>query len=211
MVLARLYLVPAELHILATDEESASALGAVAERRHFELFVGPADDVLARYCQCARRFSLDRIIRATGDNPLISHELASMLLARSVGQEADYMTFAGLPVGMGVELVLTEALFRAEAEARAPAEREHVCPYLYGHPELFIVEREPAPREFRFPQARVTVDTRADYEAMLKIYGALYSGSPISTASVISYLKKESLLSDDVPRSDRPGNGGGAR
>lgn len=194
-VLARLALVPSAVHVLATDEASAEALGPVAARRGFELLVGPAEDVLARYCLAIRRFGMARVIRATGDNPLVNHELARGLLEWAGAQALegrdppDYAAFAGLPLGMGVELVSSSALLRAEAEASAADEREHVCPYLYRHPTLFAIARPEAPAAWAFPEGRVTVDTPGDYERVLGIYGALYSGSPIPSLEVLRYLR----------------------
>jgi spore coat polysaccharide biosynthesis protein SpsF len=187
--MARLALVPADVRVLATDEASAAALEPAARRGGFELLVGPAEDVLARYCLAIRRFGIDLVVRATGDNPLVSQELASLLLERRAAHPSDYAGFLGMPLGMGVELVGAEALLRAEAEARGPEEREHVCPYLYGSPELFRVDRPDAPSEYRMSGASVTVDTVADYEAVLRIYGVLYDGSPIPSAAVLGYLR----------------------
>jgi spore coat polysaccharide biosynthesis protein SpsF len=187
--MARLALVPADVRVLATDEASAAALAPAARRGGFELLVGPAEDVLARYCLAIRRFGIDLVVRATGDNPLVSQELASLLLERRAAHPSDYAGFLGMPLGMGVELVGAEALLRAEAEARGPEEREHVCPYLYGSPELFRVDRPDAPSQYRMSGASVTVDTVADYEAVLRIYGVLYDGSPIPSAAVLGYLR----------------------
>lgn len=184
-VMTRLSLVPVDIRILATDESSAEHLAPFAERNGFELVVGPAEDVLARYCIAARRSGADLVLRATGDNPLVSYELATLLLERRKTVDADYMTHSGAPLGMGTELVDAEALFRAEVEAQLPEEREHVCPYLYTHPELFDIDRQEAPQEFRDPGLRVTVDTRDDYESVLRIYGSLYDGDPIPSNKVI--------------------------
>jgi spore coat polysaccharide biosynthesis protein SpsF len=187
--MTRLSLVDADLRVLATDEASAEALAPAARRRGFELLVGPAADVLGRYCLAIRRFGLDVVVRATGDNPLVSHELASLLVERAAAQPSDYAGYLGMPVGMGVEVVAAEALLRADAEARESREREHVCPYLYDHPELFRIDRPEAPEGYLLPEARVTVDTREDYESVLRIYGALYSGEPIPTLSIIDHLR----------------------
>jgi spore coat polysaccharide biosynthesis protein SpsF len=192
--MARLALVRADLRVLATDEASARALSPAAERRGFELLVGPAEDVLARYCLAIRRFKPDLVVRATGDNPLVSHELASLLLERRAARPSDYAGYLGMPVGMGVELVASEALIRAEAEASEAPEREHVCPYLYSHPELFRVDRPEAPAEYLLPGASVTVDSAADYEAVLRLYGALYDGRPIADSAALAYLRGRMAL-----------------
>jgi spore coat polysaccharide biosynthesis protein SpsF len=186
----RLSRVPAEARVLATDEKSARELAPAALRRGFELLVGPEEDVLARYCLAIKRFKADLVIRATGDNPLVSYELASLLLERRASRPSDYAGFLGMPTGMGVELVAAQALLRAEAEAREQHEREHVCPYLYNHPELFSVDRPDAPAEYHLPGAGVTVDTAADYESILRLYGALYDGNPLPDESILSYLRE---------------------
>jgi spore coat polysaccharide biosynthesis protein SpsF len=188
--MARLSLVgAASLRVLATDEASAPALAPAAERRGFELLVGPAEDVLARYCLAIRRYGPELVVRATGDNPLVSFELAALLIERRRARASDYAGYVGMRLGMGVELVSSEALLRAEAEAREPSEREHVCPYLYRHPELFRVDRPEAPAAYLAPGARLTVDTAADYESMLRLYGALYDGRPIPSAAALEYLR----------------------
>jgi spore coat polysaccharide biosynthesis protein SpsF len=187
--MAALALVKAELRVLATDEASAEALSPAAERRGFELLVGPADDVLARYCLAIKRYAIDRVVRATGDNPLVSYELANLLVARAAELPSDYSGYLGMPLGMGVEVVAAEALLRAEREAHLAREREHVCPYLYDHPELFRIDRPDAPSEYLLPEARVTVDTREDYDSVLRIFGALYSGEPIPALSIIDHLR----------------------
>jgi spore coat polysaccharide biosynthesis protein SpsF len=187
--MARLALIGADARVLATDEASAFALEPAARRRGFQLLVGPSEDVLARYALAIRRFGIDVVLRATGDNPLVSQELAAVLMERRSSLPSDYAGYLGMPVGMGVELIAAEALLRAELEARAPGEREHVCPYLYGHPELFRVDRPQAPSEYLLAGASVTVDTEAEYEAMLRLYGALYDGSPIPTTAVLAYLR----------------------
>jgi len=187
-VLRRLALVPADCLVLATDEASAAELGPLAARNGFELLVGSAEDVLERYCDAIRRFKLARVLRATGDNPLVSFELARLLVEEVGTDKADYRAQTGMPLGMGVELVEASSLLEAEREATLQSEREHVCPFLYNHPERFRIVRTEAPAPYRLPDARVTIDTAEDYESVLRLYGALYSGSPIGSEEVLRYL-----------------------
>jgi spore coat polysaccharide biosynthesis protein SpsF len=189
-VLRRLALIPADCFVLATDAPSASELGPVAARNGFELLVGSAEDVLERYCDAIRRFGLSRVIRATGDNPLVSFELARLLVEEGSADRADYRAHTLMPLGMGVELVEAASLLAAEREAGLPPEREHVCPFLYNHAERFRVVRTEAPAPYRLPDARVTIDTAEDYESVLRLYGALYAGAPIPSEGVLRYLSR---------------------
>jgi spore coat polysaccharide biosynthesis protein SpsF len=129
--------------------------------------------VLGRYCIAIRRFQADWVVRATGDNPFVFADAALALLLEGRSRGADYAGYGSLPCGAGVEVLRSAALLRAEAEAVLPAEREHVCPYLYGHGESFLLHRPLAPRLWRRPEIRLTVDTPEDYERSLSLYEAL--------------------------------------
>ncbi len=164
--LRRLSRVPADLRVLATEPGSAPELGPRAEALGWKVFVGSEEDVLARYCGAIREYRLSRVVRATGDNPFVSPEAAAALLADPRTAASDYAAHQGLPLGFGVEVVRASALLEAEAESSDPYEREHVCPFLYRRPERFRLYRPEAPISLRAPDARVTVDTREDYEAV---------------------------------------------
>ncbi len=184
--LRRLSRVPADLYILATEPSSAPELGPRAEALGWKVFVGSEEDVLARYCGAVRDFGLSRVVRATGDNPFVSPEAAEALLADPGTVVSDYAAYQGLPLGFGVEVVRASALLAAQAESSDPYEREHVCPFLYRRPERFRLHRPEAPERLLAPEARVTVDTREDYEAVLAAAGEC--GFDPSSASLVSWL-----------------------
>ncbi len=172
-VMEALNRVPAHLRILACAEDCVEAFAPLAEEAGFELFAGPKDDVLARYCMAARKYRVTNVVRATGDNPFVFADAAAAILEESLALNADYAGFGGIPVGAGVEAVNTKALFCAEDESFAPYEREHVCPYLYGNPEIFLLHRPLAPVRWQSPLVRLTVDTEEDYERARLLYDFL--------------------------------------
>ena len=161
--------------VLACPEDSAASFAPLAEEAGFSLITGPKDDVLERYCLVIRKLGADMIIRATGDNPLVFADAAAALDREAGELNADYAGYSGLPLGAGVECVSSEALLRAGREARLPSEREHVCPYLYNHPEIFTLHRPLAPLKWQGPGCRITVDTRDDYEKVRLLYDELLS------------------------------------
>jgi spore coat polysaccharide biosynthesis protein SpsF len=194
-VMEALNQVRADVRVLACPEECLEPFKALAERAGFELCAGPRDDVLSRYCIALRRFKIDRVIRATGDNPFVFADAADFLNTEAEALNADYAGYAGLPHGAGVESVKSEALFRAEREAEGGQMREHVCPYLYGHPELFALHRPLAPRAWQGPDMRLTVDTARDLNRAVLIYGALarHAGERHLGSEIIrSYRQAES-------------------
>jgi len=165
--------VPAQVRVLACPEDSAAAFEPLANEAGFELFIGPKDDVLKRYCLAMRKFLMGRVIRATGDNPFVFADAAKSISMQATELDADYATYGGLPLGGGVEVVSAAALFRAETNAETPFEREHVCPYLYNNPEQFRLRNSFPPRHWQGKDIRLTVDTREDYRRAQLLYEAL--------------------------------------
>ena len=181
--------VPTDIHCILTTEDSVTALEIPARKYGWDVFVGPKDDVLARYVLAARKFDVDRLVRATGDNPLVSRIMANSALDLAVESGAAYAGFSGLPIGAGVELISVEKLEEAFREATDPYEREHVAPFLYHHPERYQLEIPPAPPEFCAPDIRITLDTPEDYAFLQQLYRDLYSGEILDLDVVVPYLK----------------------
>jgi spore coat polysaccharide biosynthesis protein SpsF len=203
-VMEALNRVPSELRVLACPEDCTIPFAPWAERAGFVLFPGSREDVLARYAGAIRRFSIDRLIRATGDNPFVFADAAEALNKETVEAGAAYGGYTGLPHGAGVESVDAGALLRAEQEAREPGEREHVCPYLYGHPELFRLHRPPAPPRWEGGELRITVDTLEDYRRARSLYGALPPGEErYRGESILAVLRTPAFAKGGVPPPGR--------
>jgi spore coat polysaccharide biosynthesis protein SpsF len=159
---------PADARVLACPDACESAFTPVAAACGWDLVTGPEDDVLARFCKVIQLYDAEQVIRATGDNPFVNGVAAAAIAAEALEAGSDYAAYAGMPLGAGVEAVRAAALLRARDEARLPPEREHVCPYLYGHPEKFLLHRPLAPPQWRNPALRLTIDTAEDYAAAVK-------------------------------------------
>ena len=177
--------IPADLRILACPEDSLSSFAPFAAEAGFEILAGPKEDVLERYCMAVRRFSIDRVIRATGDNPFVFTDAASAINAEGMALNADYAGYSGLPVGAGVESICASALLRAGGETASTFDREHVCPYLYEHHELFNLHRPIAPLRWQGSKIRLTVDTEEDYYRAKELYAALKNEPHPSFGSAI--------------------------
>jgi spore coat polysaccharide biosynthesis protein SpsF len=181
--------VPAEVRALLTDPESVDALAPEAAACGFLAIAGHPEDVLARYGDAARRLDVQRVVRATGDNPLTCPRLGRDILALHEARRADLSHFLGCPWGTGVEVIESDALFVAEGEAARIDEREHLTTFLYRHPDRFTIVEEQAPPELRMPEARVTVDTPEDYERVCRLFADLYRGEPLEADSVVAWFR----------------------
>lgn len=188
-VMRALHAVGADAHILAVDPPSADELREPALRWGFDMFVGHPTDMLDRYLAAAEQFDVSRIIRATGDNPLVSSMYADRLLAEHGRAGADFSAYVGLPLGTGVEVIETAALRAAAAADPSAYEREHAGPAVHQHADRFSIHRPTVSREHHLPDARVTVDTREDYDHVCRIFDALFQGYPIGIEQLVDYLR----------------------
>lgn len=182
--------VEADIHLLLTDYESLSRLSGPAASAGFGIFAGSADDVLDRYVSAANEYDTGTVIRATGDNPLVDAGAAALILDEHLKTGADYSAFDFMPLGTGVEVLKVESLQKAVIESDEPYDHEHVSPYLYKNPEIFMINRIPAPEELRFAEGSVTVDTADDFEYIRMLYSALYQNRPLRITDIIPWLKQ---------------------
>ena len=184
-----LRIVNADIFALLTDSESASQLIPLAEKWGFEVYAGDKDNVLKRFADAVKFYSVSTIIRATGDNPLVSGKLANNILEFHKLNNADYSAYMGIPLGTGVEILNSEAVLKADSLSVNPYEKEHVSPYLYFRDQEFIIKRVPVAAEYYCKAAKVTLDTADDYYQIKQIYRQLYHGQPIEITSLIPWLR----------------------
>lgn len=140
---------------------------------------GSERDVLARYAEAAGTHQADVVVRITSDCPLIDPALIDAVIARYQQNDADCvsnMLPPTWPYGMAVEVFSARALAEAHAEASAPAEREHVTPFLYARPQRYRLRNFASPTDLS--GQRWTVDTPEDYELVQRLFDAVHPVRP---------------------------------
>lgn len=180
-----------EAPVLLTTKEDYLELRPLAENYGFRCFAGPKEDVLDRFCKAAENYAIDSIIRATGDNPLVSGPLAKEILDIHLDEGNHYSAYLGIPLGTGVEILDSNALRKANQMSNDSYDHEHVAPFLYKNPEEFKVFRRDLSDRYGFSNEKISLDTPEDYERIKSIFKQLYTGSPIEIESIIACLGKE--------------------
>lgn len=180
--------------VATSDDASDDPLAAWCARRGVACHRGAVDDVLARVLAAAG--AARHVVRATADCPLCDPTLVDRVVEQHLAGDHDYTSNAlvrTFPDGLDVEVVRSSALRAAAREARLPSEREHVTPFLYGHPERFSLGSvEGAPD---LSHLRWTVDEPADLAFVRAVYGALYPrDAAFTTADVLALLAEHPEL-----------------
>ncbi len=184
-----LKIVKAQNHVLLTDHESLSELGPLAANWGWDIFAGDPENVLNRYVSAARKFQTDFILRATGDNPFVSASVGNDNLVQLENEGWDLFARASGPLGTGTEAVRFDALEYALSHSPDSYEKEHVTPFIYRKPEIFRVGKPAVQTQFFYPQGRVTLDTKEDYEKIQTLLNDLKLEGPPEADVLIPWLK----------------------
>lgn len=201
-VLQNLKGIKADDYFLATDFNSFSTFEPIAKQCDFKIFAGPEADVLERFCMLIKECDADVVIRATADNPFLFCDAANFSVKRFIelkdsSTKVDYFTISGMPHGSGVEVFDAKRLLQAASETAAPYDHEHVGPAFYAHKENYSCVFEPAPKNWNFPDFRITVDTYADYKKALRMLNFLQKTTGIqncfSSEQIIALQNEPSI------------------
>ena len=176
------------LIIAIPDNKENDVLEEYLEKLNVICFRGDESDVLDRYYQCAKRFSLKHIIRLTGDNPLIDPEVVNLAIKKYHVSECDYLTNSinrTFPYGTEVEIFSFNSLENAWENTSKKSEREHVTPYFYNNPNKFNIRH--LTQSVNNSKFRYTVDQEEDFLLVKQIVKKI-KNRPIVTKDIIEIL-----------------------
>ena len=155
--------------LATTTLPADDVLAAYAANYDLPCFRGSENDVLARYYQANQQFGFEVVVRVTSDCPLIDGPLIGAAVGRyrAEGNPRAYranVVQRTFPRGLDFEIFSAELLAQAHAEARRPAEREHVTPYLRDvlAPAGTVLLRHELCALGDHSAARITLDTPED-------------------------------------------------
>jgi spore coat polysaccharide biosynthesis protein SpsF len=168
------------------------AVVALCERLGVECVRGPEHDVLARFALVARTVavSADRLVRLTGDCPLIAPDLVDTLVQTASEDGYDYVSNVdppSWPDGLDIEVCSRAVLLQADAAATLPSDREHVTPWIRRTSTRRHTSCGASPVDLS--HLRWTLDEPEDYVLIAAVYGALHGkDDSFTTEDVVSYL-----------------------
>jgi len=175
-----------EIIIATTNLESDNVIENFVKNMDVNIFRGKSNDILDRYFQCAKHFSIDIIVRITGDNPLIDPTIIDDLIQKFTLNSYDYLSNAHVrtfPYGTEVEIFSFKSLEQAWKNAILPSEREHVTPYFYNNPDQFKIFN--VENSTNISNLRWTIDRKNDLTLV---------------KSIIYKIKKRPILMTDILR-----------
>lgn len=177
--------------IVATEEKSFKAFENIFEKLKCAYFIGSENDVLDRYVKASEKFKADIIVRATGDNPLVSVKALDMIVDYHIKNNADLSYFDSLPYGSGVEVINYEALKYANDNSKDSFEHEHITQFHYRNANKFKIKNPKVSEEFAMPELRTTVDTIEDYNNIRALFEKYNNDIYIDIDAVIKDIRND--------------------
>lgn len=184
--------------IATTNEKEDDEIIEYAKNYGLLYFRGSKTDVLDRYYQCAKSFSISSIVRITSDCPLIDPNIIDDIVNSLLSSGFDYCTNK-LPMdhpkcaqGTEVEAFSIETLEKIWMESKKLFEREHVTPYIYNNPQKFKIFNS---SKNSLPFLRYTIDREKDLELVRTIVSKIVN-RPILSSDIEFLYKQNPKLFD---------------
>ena len=114
----------------------------ISKNHGLDYFRGSENDVLDRYYQCAKKFSVDTIVRVSSDDPLIDPKILDKGIQIFNSKSFDVLSTNKphtFPYGLDFEIFSFSSLEKISKEANLPSEREHVTSFFYSHKKDFQI------------------------------------------------------------------------
>ena len=156
------------------DNDHCAPVAKEAERSGARVTRGPESDVLARYLASATEIGADIIMRVTSDCPVIDPWVSADVLKARAETNADYACNnmpRRWPHGLDCEAFTRAALERAASATDAPADREHVTPWLRRDESVHRIH-VPGP-DAALATKRWTLDFPEDYRFFEALFDLL--------------------------------------
>ena len=155
---------------------------------------GSPQNVLDRYYQCAKKFSISTIVRIPSDKPLIDPQIVDSIIDKFRLNSYDYVVNflpSTFPSGTEVEIFSFKALETAWKNAELPSEKEHVTSYIDNHKEKFKIFNVTLPEDLSC--YRWAVDRMEDLVLVRNIASRIKK-RPILIGDITELFKKEPRL-----------------
>jgi len=177
--------------IATTSEKIDDEIEKIAKSLGLICFRGDSHNVLDRYYQCAKSFSVDIIVRISSDAPMIDPQIVDKTIEYYKKNNFDYVSNfykRTYPIGTEVEVFSFKTLEKCWKFAEKSSEKEHVTSFIYNNPDEFEIGY--LQNSENLSNFHWTVDRIEDFE-FVKLIIERIDKSPILMNDVLQVLRNE--------------------
>lgn len=161
------------LVIATTEEPDDDALSEWGRGHGVEVFRGSTDDVLGRLATAAAAYAFDIVVEVDGDDLLCSPEYMDRGVDLIQANDADYVGFTGLPIGLSPSILRGAALTRAVQLKTGRDTSTGFFRFLQESGQFRVLKPAASDPAHRHLTARLTLDYPQDLEFFRAVYREL--------------------------------------
>ena len=174
--------------VIATEPKSETII-QYCNDNNLNCFIGDEEDVLKRVYSAASAFGANIVIDITSDCPFIDLSGLKLYLDLIKNKKADYVSNIierTFPDGLDLQIYTFEALSRLYNLVSEPEYYQHTGWNFTRFQDRFKCTNIYAPKELNWPELRITLDTKEDYDLICAVNSCLNEPTPIN---IIGFLK----------------------
>jgi spore coat polysaccharide biosynthesis protein SpsF len=190
-----------EIYLCTSIDENDKILLDIAKKNNIKSFAGDRDSVISRMLEVGAMESADNLIRITGDNFLTDYVYLDIMLDKHKNNNSEYTRTEYLPIGITAE-IMSHSMLKDCYKNINPVFSEYLLLYAFN-PIKYDCNVVIPPKEHRFQNIFLTVDTPSDYDRTIAIVNKFKNEN--FTFNDISKILKNSTSSEN-PQVKFPGN-----
>ena len=183
-----------KIFLCTTKKKIDNKFRKICKQHKINLFRGSTNNVLKRFIDCAKRNSIDTIVRITADCPIIDPKLIDKCIALHFKKDSDYTTNTlklTFPDGLDVEVVKLRALIKSSKILKSNFDKEHVTSFI-RRSKLF--KKYNYKNNINFSNRRWTIDFKKDYYFLKKVVNFFSPNIYFFWKDIIKAEKKNRFL-----------------
>jgi N,N'-diacetyllegionaminate synthase len=162
-----------KVYLLTSYLKKDDKLAKFKFKKKFKIFRGNPENIVERFLQAAKKFKIETIIRVTGDNPFISHEIISILIKSHFKNNSDFTTAIKSATGTSAEIIKVSALKYLESKIKNFSKSEYLTMFFLDNPEYFKINSVNLPKKL-IRNYRLTLDYKEDLLMLNELYKILH-------------------------------------
>ena len=153
-----------QIVICTTDRAEDAVLTEIAQKHGVLAFRGNEEDKLVRWRDAARRFGVEFLVTADGDDPFCEPELIDIAFRQASGaSRPDFIQAPGLVCGAFTYGIRVSALEKV-CEIKDTGDTEMMWPYFTDTGLFRVEELRGVDEVYRRPEIRATLDYQEDFD-----------------------------------------------
>ena len=178
--------------IATTSREIDDPIIEIAKTCNVPVFRGSYKNVLERFYQTAKEFSVENIFRISADTPLIDPRLCSQMVQFFQNGEFDYVRFDYNTIGIAMEGFTFSVLKNTYLNAKTDEEKEHVTIFIKNPLNNFKLKI--LKTDYDLGKFHWTVETKYDLEFVKNIFNEFKNNDIFYVEDIINLIKEKPHL-----------------